>query len=86
LNIEEGKERKAKGARESVQEALTTEVLAQLPEELRKELKQAIINLDVDLIQAIIGRIRELNGPVGDGLSDLARDFQYDKILALIQK
>jgi len=80
---EEGKERKAKGEEEPAQVALTPEALVELPNELRKKLKQAIIDLDVDLIQAIIGRIRKLNGPVGDGLADLARDFQYDKILAL---
>lgn len=53
---------------------------------MREELKQAIINLDVDLIQAIIERIRELNAPVADGLAGLAGDFQYDKLLALIQQ
>ena len=83
---EETEERKAKGEEEPPRDALTPEALAKLPDELRKELKQAIIDLDVDLIQAIIERIRELNGPVGNGLADLARDFQYDKILALIQK
>jgi CheY-like chemotaxis protein len=83
---EEAEDSKAKGEGETPQDALTPEALAKLPDELRKELKQAIIDLDVDLIQAIIERIRELNGPVGNGLADLARDFQYDKILALIQK
>ena len=65
---------------------LALEILSELPGDLRKELKQAIIDLDVDLIQVIIEGIRKLNGPVGDGLSDLAENFQYDKILALIQK
>jgi len=81
---EEGEERKVKGVREFVQDALTQEALAELPDDLRKELKQAVIDLDVDLIQDIIGRIRELNGPAADGLVDLAKDFQYDKILAMI--
>ncbi len=57
-----------------------------LPDDLLAELKRAVIDLDVDLIQAVIERIREVNGPVGDGLAELAGDFQYDKILALIQQ
>ena len=58
----------------------------EMPDDLRKELKQAIIKFNVDLIQAIIERIRELNGPVADGLADLANNFQYEKLLALIQQ
>ena len=83
---EEGEEKKEKGERESLKDALTPEALAQLPDDLIAKLKQATINLDVDLIQAITGRIRELNEPVADGLAELAGDYQYDKILALIQQ
>ena len=63
---------------------MTPEALAGLPDDLLAELRQAIIDLDVDLIQAVIKRIRELNATVADGMAGLARDFQYDKILALI--
>ena len=80
----DGEEKKEKGERESFKDSLTQEALVELPDDLTMELRQAIINLDVDLIQAIIGRIRELNGPVADGLSDLAGDFQYDRLLRLI--
>ena len=81
---DEGKERKTKGARESVQEALTTEVLAQLPDELLAELKQAILDLDVDLIQAIIKRIRGLNAPIADGLAKLVENYQFEEIVERI--
>ena len=37
-------------------------------------------------IQTFIKRIRKLNATVADGMAGLARNFQYDKILALIQK
>ncbi|MCK5194700.1 MAG: hypothetical protein KAQ71_12885, partial [Desulfobulbaceae bacterium] len=74
----------AEGERETPGEALTPEALAQLPDDLLAELKQAAIDLDVVLIETVIRRIRKLNGPVADGLSYLAGDFQYDKILALI--
>ncbi len=80
----EGLEAKSEG--ETPGDALTPEALAELPDDLLAELKQAIIDLDVDLIETVIGRIRKLNGPAGDGLADLARDFQYDKLLALIQQ
>jgi CheY-like chemotaxis protein len=81
---EEAEDSKAKGEEEPPRDALTPKALADLPDDLRKELKQAIIDLDVDLIQAIIESIRGLNAAVADGLADLAGDFQYDKILALI--
>ena len=67
-------------------DALTPEALAELPDDLLVELKQAVTDLDVDLIQAIIKGIREVNASVADGLADLAKDFQYDKLLALIQQ
>ena len=65
-------------------DALTPEALAQFPDDLRKELKQAILELDVDLIQVVIERIRDVNTIVADGLADLANNYQYEKILALI--
>ncbi|MBW2607600.1 MAG: response regulator, partial [Deltaproteobacteria bacterium] len=83
---EEGEERKAKEKGEPPQDVLTPEDLADLPDDLLAELKQATIDLDVDLIQIIIERIRKLNATVADGLSDLAGDFQYDRLLELIQQ
>jgi len=83
---EEGKERKAKGEGETLQDVLTPEDLAQLPDDLLVELKQAIIDLDVDRIGAIIDQIRGLNAVVADGLEELANNFQFAKLLDLIQK
>jgi signal transduction histidine kinase/DNA-binding response OmpR family regulator len=81
---EEGEEKKEKGKKESLKDSLTPEAIRQLPDDLIADLKQAAIDLNVDLMQVLIERIRELNEPVADGLSDLAEDFQYDKILDLI--
>ncbi len=81
---EEGAERKAKGKEEPLRDALTPEALAGLPDDLLAELKQATIDLDMDLIQAIIERIRDLNATVADGLAGLAGNFQYDTLLSLI--
>ncbi len=72
------------GEGEPFGDMLTPEDLAQLPDELLAELKQAIVDLDVDSIQAVIGRIRRLDATVADGLATLTDDFQYDRILALI--
>ena len=83
---DEGEEKKEKGERESLKDALTPEALAQLPDDLITELKQATIDLDVGLIKAIIERIGELNATVADALAELVKDYQYDKILALIQQ
>ncbi|NQT09578.1 MAG: response regulator, partial [Desulfobacteraceae bacterium] len=81
---EEGKESQAKGARVSVQDALTPEALAGLPDDLLVELKQTLINLDVDLIQTVIARIREVNAAVADGLADLAEKYQFEEIMKRI--
>ena len=81
---EEGEERKAKDEGALPKDALTPEALAQLPDDLRKELKQATIDLDVDLIETLIRRIRKLDATVADGLADLADNFQYDRLLELI--
>lgn len=83
---EEAAGRKAKGEAEALGDALTPKALAGLPDDLLAELRQAVIDLDVDVIQAIIEGVREVNGPVGDGLADLAEDYQYDRILALLQQ
>jgi hypothetical protein len=40
--------------------------------------------LDLDRINDVIERIRELNAPLAKALKELADDFQYDKLLALI--
>ncbi len=42
--------------------------------------------IDVDLIETVIRCIGELNATVADGLENLAGDFQYDRLLALIQQ
>lgn len=81
---EDSNAHEAKEPGQSFEKILTPRVLAALPDDLLAELKQAIVTLDMDLIQDAIKRIKKLNGPVAERLSDLAWDFQYDKILDLI--
>ena len=81
---EEAEVLEAEGEGEAAGDTLTPEALAELPDDVLAELKQAIIDLDVDRIGAAIDQVRELNAPVADGLADLVKDFQYEKLLALI--
>ena len=61
------------------------EALAQLPDDLLEELKQATIDLDVEQIQMCIDQIRKLDIAVAEALDVLAKNFQYDKLLSLFQ-
>jgi len=79
-------ERKTRDKREILRDLLTPEALMDLPDDLLAELKQAIIHLDVDLIQAVIERIHGVDATIADELTDFVKDFQYEKILALILK
>ncbi len=68
-----------------VQDILIPENLAELPDELLANLKQALIDLDTNLIQSVIEEIHQLNASIGNALAAMAKDFQYDKLLTLIQ-
>ncbi len=83
---EEAEGRKAEGEGEAAGDTLTSEALAELPDDLLAELRQAVVDLDVDLVESITGRIRSLNATVADELEDLADNFQYDKLLTLLQQ
>jgi signal transduction histidine kinase/DNA-binding response OmpR family regulator len=71
---------------ESVSETLQPTDLANVPEALRSELRQVVINLDVEKTTAIIDKIREQNVQLAEGLQSLLDDFEYDKLLALLDE
>ena len=81
---EEDEGRRAKSEGEAPGDALTPAALAKLPDDLLAELKQAIIDLDMGLIETVIKRIRRLNAPVADGLADLAGKYQFEEIMERI--
>ncbi|MBN1993698.1 MAG: response regulator, partial [Anaerolineae bacterium] len=56
-----------------------------LPVELRVKLEEAITRLDMETIGRVIEEIRHHAAPVADELANLAGDFKYEQILALIQ-
>ena len=64
---------------------LTPEAIAALPPDLVANLRQAIYNLDVDLMQTLIIEISELNPPLATAIASLAKDFKYRQLLDLTQ-
>ncbi|MBD1895858.1 response regulator [Coleofasciculus sp. FACHB-129] len=66
-------------------EILTPEAIAALPPDLVANLRQAIYNLDVELIQTLIAQISELNQPLATAITSLAKDFKYRQLLDLTQ-
>ncbi|HEY9834760.1 MAG TPA: CHASE2 domain-containing protein [Stenomitos sp.] len=64
---------------------LTPEAIATLPPDLVANLRQAIYNLDVELMQSLIAQISELNQPLANAIASLAKDFKYRQLLDLTQ-
>jgi PAS domain S-box-containing protein len=63
---------------------MTTEMLTQLPLELRQQLHHATLQLDVEEIDSIIEQIRILTPEIADGLDELAKGFQFERIVQLV--
>ncbi|TRW95268.1 response regulator [Candidatus Methylobacter oryzae] len=61
----------------------TVEMLAKLPLDLRQQLHEAALNLDMEETNAIIERIRALAPDVADGFQGLAQQYQFDRIIHL---
>jgi signal transduction histidine kinase/CheY-like chemotaxis protein len=66
-------------------EILTPEAIAALPPDLVANLRQAIYNLDVELMQTLIAQISEINQPLASAIASLAKDFKYRQLLDLTQ-
>jgi signal transduction histidine kinase len=66
-------------------DVLTPAVLAALPPDLVANLHQAILALDIERIETCITQIRELNAPVAEAITVLAKGYKYKQLLALIQ-
>ncbi|MGZ8908335.1 MAG: response regulator, partial [Methylobacter sp.] len=63
----------------------TIEMLGKLPTELRRQLHEAALNLDTEETDAIIAQIRALVPEAGDGLQELAGQYQFDRIIHLTE-
>ncbi len=73
------------GARDTAPQ-LEPGALSALPGELLDALKQGSQRADFILISNIIDRIRGHDAALADALARLAENFEYDKILELIQE
>jgi DNA-binding response OmpR family regulator len=60
---------------------LRTEDLAALPQELRAELREALLVLDVERISAAIDRVSQENAPLGSALARCASRYAYTAML-----
>jgi hypothetical protein len=66
--------------------APSAEALAALPAGWLDDLQQATTRGDLPLILHLVGGIREYDAALADGLANLARSYQYRKILSLIEQ
>jgi hypothetical protein len=62
------------------------EALAALPEELRKELGEALVYLYAQPIEAVIARVAKQDPQLGEVLSRCARRFAYTEILKALEE
>ena len=64
---------------------LRASMLASLPGPLRTALKQALTQLDADGVARAIEDIRSHDARIAQGLAGLARDYQYERMLQLLE-
>jgi CheY-like chemotaxis protein len=64
---------------------LTPSDLARLPDDLREELRQALIILHVGAIQDVIGRIYAFDKPLGRFLKRMEKQYQFEILLDLLK-
>jgi signal transduction histidine kinase/DNA-binding NarL/FixJ family response regulator len=68
------------------QEALTPAALAALPADWLGDLHQATVRADMGRILNLVGQIHQQDPALADALAGLAHDFQYKRILTLIEQ
>ncbi len=70
----------------STKELLSSTALAELPPELLNALEQATIRSQFNKIVDLVDQVRDYNPPLSTALRELADNFEYDKIIKLIQR
>jgi hypothetical protein len=68
------------------EEVISPAVLAMLPAGLLNRLGMAALEGDILSLETVIGEIREKHTVLGLALDQLANQFEYDKIHALVQE
>ncbi len=66
-------------------DAQTVAALAALPEDIVSDLEQALLNIDLTHAAAIIEQIRAQDARLANTLQRYIDDFEYEKIVTLIQ-
>ncbi len=69
----------------ATEDMLMPEALTALPAEWLETLKQGARRADFILLSSVIAQIRAQDARLAGVLAQLAEDFEYDEILALIQ-
>jgi hypothetical protein len=69
-----------------IQDALSPSVIAALPRELLATLEQAASFADMKQMDSCMDEIRSYNATLADAIASLANDFEYGKIVTLIQE
>jgi CheY-like chemotaxis protein len=73
------------GAVTLVASQLTPKALTDLPASWVADLQQATAKADLQLILSLINQIREQDAILADALSEMAGNFEYKRILSLIE-
>ncbi|MEG4807169.1 PAS domain S-box protein [Microcoleus sp. F8-D3] len=75
----------AAGVEESSQEVLTPEAFAFLSPDWMTQFKQSILSVDMEAIATSIAQIGTVNPSLAGKLQDCINNFEYDKILNIIE-
>jgi PAS domain S-box-containing protein len=62
---------------------MTAEMLTILPLELRQQLHEASVELDTEEVDSVIAKIHAISPEIANDLSELANNFQFEKIIQL---
>jgi signal transduction histidine kinase len=71
---------------DTAQKVITPEALATLPDEFLTQMHQAALDLDIELTHNFIIQVKKQNEPLGNALLQLANQFQYSRLLELIEQ
>ncbi len=75
----------AAGVGESSQEVLTPEAIASVSPDWIAQFKQNILSVDMEAIASSIAQMGSVNPSLADKLEDCINNFEYDKILNIIE-
>jgi len=75
-----------KAEQEKILPIITSEALSILPREWREQLQQAAVEADITSLSNLIERISAQYPDLSKGLTRLAKKFEYEQIITLIQK